>query len=165
MSKYDSPLNNIKIASPCSANWNEMYGNDRKRFCGDCKLNVYNLSGMTSYDAENLLRNSEGRMCVRYFRRSDGTILTADCPVGWAKVKKQLSIYVSAVFSLMISIMTGLFFVSMFSKPLTQPLMGSVAVSPAEDLPDGRVQVMGDISPDHLEEKGMALIGKARIVN
>ena len=23
MSEYDSPLNNIKIASPCSADWNE----------------------------------------------------------------------------------------------------------------------------------------------
>ena len=116
MSRFDSPLNNLKIASPCPANWNEMYGNDRKRFCGECKLNVYNLSGMTSYDAENLLRNSEGRLCVRYFKRSDGTILTADCPVGWAKVRERLSICTTAVFSLLISITSGLFFVSLFFK-------------------------------------------------
>ena len=52
MAKFESPLNNIKIASPCSANWDEMYGNERKRFCGDCKLNVYNLSGMSRDEAE-----------------------------------------------------------------------------------------------------------------
>ena len=62
MARFDSPLKNLKIASPCSANWDEMYGDERKRFCGECKLNVYNLSGMTHYDAENLLRNAEGRM-------------------------------------------------------------------------------------------------------
>lgn len=125
MPKYDSPLNNIKIASPCSANWNEMYGNDRKRFCGDCKLNVFNLSGMTKYDAENLLMNSEGRLCVRYFQRSDGTTLTTDCPVGWAKVKQRLSLCATAVFSMMFTLFGGLFVVSVFNKK-TQ-IMGSVA--------------------------------------
>ena len=74
--RYDSPLKNLKVASPCSADWDRMAGDDRKRFCGDCKLHVYNLSGMTKYDAENLLRLSEGRLCVRYFQRADGTVLT-----------------------------------------------------------------------------------------
>ncbi len=60
MRNFTNPLNNIRIASPCSANWNEMYGNDRKRFCGDCKLNVYNLSDMTRQEAENLLMNLRG---------------------------------------------------------------------------------------------------------
>lgn len=143
MSKFDSPLNNIKIASPCSANWDEMYGNERKRFCGDCKLNVFNLSGMTKNDAENLLMNSEGRMCVRYFQRSDGTILTADCPVGWAKVKDRLSVFTTAMFSLIIALAGGIFTVSFARKPgdairrlITpfatptpryEPLMGAIA--------------------------------------
>jgi hypothetical protein len=117
MSKFESPLNNIKIASPCSADWNEMYGNERKRFCGDCKLNVFNLSGMTRSDAENLLMNSEGRVCVRYFQRADGTILTADCPVGWAKVRQRLSVCTTAMFSMIIALCGGLFAVSFFRKP------------------------------------------------
>ncbi len=116
MPKFDSPLNNIKIASPCSANWAEMYGNDRKRFCGDCKLNVYNLSGMTKYDAENLLSNSEGSVCVRYFQRSDGTVLTADCPVGWAKVRQRLSVCTTAIFSLIIALIGGIFSVALVRK-------------------------------------------------
>ncbi|HMJ07829.1 MAG TPA: hypothetical protein VK468_02420 [Pyrinomonadaceae bacterium] len=144
MSKHNGPLDNLKIASPCSAAWNEMYGTDRKRFCGECKLNVYNLSGMTRDDAEQLLESSEGRLCVRYYRRADGTILTADCPVGWAKVRQRLSVYTTAAFSLLISLITGLFFVSLlrrssvearripyvFAAPTPEPLMGEIAVSP-----------------------------------
>ncbi len=114
MTRFDSPLDNIKIASPCSANWDEMFGNERRRFCGECKLNVYNLSGMTKYDAENLLTVSEGRICVRYFQRSDGTVLTADCPVGWAMVKQRLSVAATAAFSMFLAILGGLTAVSLF---------------------------------------------------
>jgi hypothetical protein len=105
----DNPLNNIKIASPCSANWETMVGDDKKRFCGDCKLNVYNLSGMSRTEAENLMIETEGRLCVRFYRRHDGTILTEDCPVGWAKVKRQVSRAATAVVSLIIGLFTGLF--------------------------------------------------------
>ena len=87
----DNPLNNIKIASPCSANWETMLGDDKKRFCGECKLNVYNLSGMSKTEAENLLMESEVRLCVRFYRRHDGTILTEDCPVGWARSRTSAS--------------------------------------------------------------------------
>ena len=116
MEEFDSPLTNLKIASPCSANWNAMQGNERKRFCSECKLSVYNLSGMTRYDAENLLRLSEGRLCVRYYQRADGTILTADCPVGWALIKKRWSVFVSTAAAILISIFGGLLVLASFGK-------------------------------------------------
>jgi hypothetical protein len=75
-------LENLRIASPCSADWDQMSGDERVRFCGKCEKNVYNLSAMTRADAEALVREKEGRMCVRLYQRSDGTVLTADCPVG-----------------------------------------------------------------------------------
>ncbi len=118
MSKYDNPLENLKIASPCSADWNAMLGDERKRFCGECKLNVYNLSGMTRYDAEHLLRLSEGRLCVRYFQRPDGSILTQDCPVGWAKVKQRVSIFAAAAFSLVVSLFASFSFFGFFDRKL-----------------------------------------------
>ena len=70
MRNFTNPLDNIHIASPCPANWDEMFGDGRKRHCGECKLNVYNLSDMTRREAEDLLINSEGRLCVRFFRRA-----------------------------------------------------------------------------------------------
>lgn len=144
MTRFDSPLNNINIASPCPADWEQMYGDDRKRFCGDCKLNVYNLSGMTRDDAERLITNHEGRLCVRYCRRADGSIITADCPVGWAKVKQRTRLYATAIASLVIAMFTGVLFVSLFSKgrptigilrspfptPTPERLMGAIAMPP-----------------------------------
>ena len=53
-------------------------------------MNVYNLSEMSQPEAEGLLRSHEGRLCVRYYQRSDGTILTKDCPVGTAAVRMNM---------------------------------------------------------------------------
>ena len=143
MSRFDSPLSNIKIASPCSADWNEMFGDDRKRFCGDCKLNVYNLSGMAKNEAEALVMNAEGRLCVRFYRRADGSVITQDCPVGWAKVKQRTRVYVTAIASLLIALFTGVLFVSLFSKQ--KPLMGDLIIPFATPTPD---RLMGAI-PDN----------------
>src|SRR6185369_717825 len=80
-------LDNVYIASPCSADWDEMRGDERVRFCGRCEKNVYNLSAMTRAEAEAAVAAREGRLCVRFFRRSDGTMLTADCPVGARRLR------------------------------------------------------------------------------
>ncbi len=82
MSQNTHPLDRLGVASPCSADWNEMTGNDQVRFCSLCQLNVYNLSGMSQAEAETLVMQNEGRLCVRFFKRADGTLLTRDCPVG-----------------------------------------------------------------------------------
>jgi TonB family protein len=86
---YHPQLENIKVAAPCTAEWRWMYGNDRVRFCNQCKLNVYNLSALTREQAEDLIRNTEGRLCVRFYRRKDGTIITQNCPQGLAAVKQR----------------------------------------------------------------------------
>jgi hypothetical protein len=142
MARFDSPLDNIKIASPCSADWNEMQGNERKRFCGECKLNVYNLSGMTKYDAENLLRVSEGRLCVRYFQRRDGSVLTADCPVGWAMVKQRISVCASAAFSVLLALLGTLAAVSLLGKNIESVRRAVTPFVPFTEKP----VVMGNIA-------------------
>jgi hypothetical protein len=75
-------LNNLRIASPCPASWDAMRGDDRVRFCDACSKHVYDVSGLTADAAVDLIRESEGRLCVRLYQRKDGTVLTADCPVG-----------------------------------------------------------------------------------
>ena len=75
-------LARARVASACNADWEKMVGDDRTRFCGSCRKNVYNLSAMTAAEAEALLREKEGDLCARLYRRADDTILTADCPVG-----------------------------------------------------------------------------------
>jgi len=151
MAKFTSPLNNLKVASPCSQDWEAMIGNDRKRFCGDCKLNVYNLSGMTRSEAENLLLNSEGRLCVRFYKRADGTVLTEDCPVGWQALKKRISRTATAFVSLFFGLLSGLGLISLLSQPKKQQhLMGAIAYKPTpKQTPEalmGDVAVMGNFA-------------------
>lgn len=106
--KFSNPLDNIKVASPCSQDWDAMIGTERKRYCGECKLNVYNLSGMSRTEAENLLTNNEGRLCVRFYRRQDGTVLTQDCPVGWRALKLRMTKTATAFASLIFGLIGGL---------------------------------------------------------
>ena len=46
---------------------------------------------MTGEEVEDLIRRTEGRLCVRFYRRKDGTILTRNCPVGLQAVKEKVS--------------------------------------------------------------------------
>jgi hypothetical protein len=80
----ESLLDDIEIATPCSADWNAMPGDERVRHCPDCRLNVYNVAAMSRREAGLLIQQREGRLCLRLFRRSDGTIITADC---WDKLR------------------------------------------------------------------------------
>lgn len=131
MAKFTSPLNNLKVASPCSQDWDAMVGDERRRFCGECKLNVYNLSGMTRAEAERLLLDSEGRLCVRFFKRADGTILTEDCPVGWQALKKRISRTAAAFVSLLFGLLGGLGIMTLFTQSKKQQItMGAVAYRP-----------------------------------
>ncbi len=86
-------LENIRIATPCSADWDDMQGDERVRFCGKCEKNVYNLSAMTRQAGEALVREKEGRLCVRMYQRQDGTVITTDCPVGVHKARLRARIW------------------------------------------------------------------------
>jgi hypothetical protein len=71
----------FRIASPCSADWDKMPGDDRVRFCPQCKLNVYNFSALAPKEIDRLVQQHEGRLCGRYYQRADGTMLAQNCPV------------------------------------------------------------------------------------
>jgi hypothetical protein len=97
-------IHNISIASPCPADWNKMLGDERVRHCGECNLHVYNLSAMTEREVQRLIANSHGRLCARFYRRADGTILTQDCPRGLRAVARRVSRTVAAVLSAVMSV-------------------------------------------------------------
>lgn len=102
-------LAQIQIASPCSAGWENMKGDRVTRFCADCKLHVHNLSEMTGEEAEAFLRGrlGTGRVCARFFRRADGTILTQDCPVGLALWRRRVRHGVGRVAAALLFLATG----------------------------------------------------------
>lgn len=69
--KKNNFLDSIRVASPCTQDWNEMSGNDKVRFCEHCALEVNNLSAMKRKEAMRLVRESEGRICVRYVKNPE----------------------------------------------------------------------------------------------
>ena len=86
----------LRVASPCTARWEDMKGDEQVRFCSHCKKNVYNLSALSASDADALVKSKEGKLCARLYQRTDGTVLTEDCPVGLAKAWKRAQAMVLA---------------------------------------------------------------------
>lgn len=80
------------VASPCTADWNQMQGDERTRFCEPCGKNVHNLSAMSFDEAEAFLRQLTGEACIRVYRRKDGTVITQDCPVGIQKKRRRRNV-------------------------------------------------------------------------
>src|SRR6185369_2922002 len=91
MRKRNDPLNRVRIATPCSATWERMAGDETVRHCTLCELNVYNFAAMTRDEIDELLLRKEGRVCARLYRRADGTLLTSDCPSGASVLRDTLS--------------------------------------------------------------------------
>lgn len=175
MEKFTNPLENIRIASPCAADWNEMIGNERQRFCSACKLNVYNLSGMSRREAENLILQSESnRLCVRFYRRSDGTILTDDCPVGWKAIKRNISKTATAFASLVFTALSGISLANYLAKSDERQMLGTMPVinnttigdvstnenSNAEVMGKPSVGVMGNISVPYKQRDFTSIDGR-----
>jgi hypothetical protein len=82
-----SILESVRVASPCTADWDSMTGDDRVRHCSLCNLNVYNLSAMPADEAAALVQDTKGRRCIQLLRRADGTVMTQDCPVGLRAIR------------------------------------------------------------------------------
>ncbi len=73
-------LAKLRVASPCQERWADMIGDDRVRVCDRCDRPVFDLSAMTRAQAEAVLGTHGIKPCVRFYRRADGTVKTADCP-------------------------------------------------------------------------------------
>src|SRR5581483_9913884 len=120
-----------------------------------------------------LVRDKEGRMCVRMYQRADGTVLTSDCPVGVRRERLRARIWarvsgLATSAALLIGVWSGraradltvdgkkpaaqqpkqpehpmMGGVAVQHLPKPEPLMGKVAIQPAKQ-PKGNKPVMGE---------------------
>src|SRR5262245_51727882 len=74
-------LDLIEVPNPCAVPWDSMQGDDRVRHCSQCQQNVYHLSKMSREEAEQLILQKEGKLCVQFYRRADGSVVTRSCAV------------------------------------------------------------------------------------
>ena len=122
MAKSKTSLDHVQISAPCTANWDQMpsFRNDRVRFCSQCNLNVYNLSAMTRDEATALVYQTEGRFCVSFYRRPDGTILTENCPVGLRAIKRRAAWFAQVLLGMLVTALSVIGLSSLMSivKPV-----------------------------------------------
>ena len=119
MQKLD--VNKLRVASPCSVGWDTMTGDERVRHCHSCQLNIYNTAEMPTAEIQNLIENREGRLCIRMYRRSDGTVLTKDCPVGLRAIRKRVSVFAGAAMSAILGLFSISFAQSDEQKQVDKP--------------------------------------------
>ena len=140
-------LSNVKVAAPCAASWDRMTGDDRARFCSLCQKNVYNLSALTAAEVTALIQEKEWKLCGRFYRRSDGTMLTADCSVGLRNMARRLrALSVAAA---------GLLFAS-----LTASMIGGRSDSPAHRTPTRLSQLWNEAVPKGLDMNATTSMAK-----
>jgi hypothetical protein len=161
MRKFTSPLEGVRVAAPCPADWEKMVGDERVRYCGECSLHVYNLSGMTKREAEGLVANAEGRLCVRYYRRADGSILTRNCPTGLRAVRQRVSRVAGAALSAALGFFAGAGLNFGFGLAPPRHTMGAMvavpdapgreAPPPVDERPPDVAPMMGAISSRYVE--------------
>jgi hypothetical protein len=149
MSGRTISLETIQIASPCDAAWDDMAGTERMRLCRLCQKTVYNLSAMTREQAENLIRQKEGKACVRLYKRRDGTVLTSDCPVGLRAVRRRMALLVGGAAACLLALVAsaaafaGLKFAGRLSRGAGHSIFNVFRPDP----PDC---IMGDMAPPEL---------------
>ncbi len=101
-------MKRTQIAAPCEAKWEDMQGDDKTRFCGDCKLHVMNAAAMTDEEVvAQIARAQRGeRVCMRLYKRADGTLITENCPVGLRRLRdraRKVASFVAGALSMLLS--------------------------------------------------------------
>lgn len=81
MSARKSKLDQLKVVTPCSSNWEQMTGNHKKRFCSECDKHVFDFSQMTRQQIEAVTAVNHGNLCARITRREDGSLVMLNAPL------------------------------------------------------------------------------------
>ena len=72
------PLEQVRVAEPCPVPWDSMAGDDKSRYCSHCKLHVHNLSALREDEAQRLVCESAGRLCIASVPNEQGGVTTLE---------------------------------------------------------------------------------------
>ncbi|MFK7986564.1 MAG: hypothetical protein AB8I08_11120 [Sandaracinaceae bacterium] len=145
-------LDVITVTNPCTESWEGMRGDGPVRHCGLCKKNVYNLSAMTAEEAEQTVQEREGRLCVRFYRRADGTVSTVDCaPMRFAALRRTARRTMTGAAALLVALLglvSSLGLLRFMGVDLADtPVIGSVAKAMQKAV-EPEPEMMGEMAFD-----------------
>ena len=143
-------LPQVRINTPCHADWDSMAGDAQKRFCGSCQKHVHDLSQLDAESASELLAKRD--ICIRVRRNADGSVVTKDNDLSR---RNWLSNCATTVASLMTMLIFG-----GCEDPFTQgePLLGDIETM-------GEVETMGEWCPEDFSKQPTVEMGKPQVVD
>ncbi len=125
-----------------------MQGTSQVRHCTHCDRKVYNLSEMTRHEALTLLLRTEGRICARYYVRSDGSVMTRDCGRVVKRRKRIWSLAAAALSALGIGVL----------RPDLVPALSNTAAQ--GEVTQGSVAVAVTVAPTTMTVAPTPIMGK-----
>jgi ankyrin repeat protein len=117
----------LKIHKPCSANWDQMIGSSRVRFCEHCQLSVNDLSSLTPKRVRRLIAKSKGRLCVRYVSDRSGNPLLAQAAGKLKQINRRVSRIAAGMFTATLSLTNGAGHAETDAIPTSQQLFHRAA--------------------------------------
>ncbi|MCE9594547.1 MAG: hypothetical protein K8S98_10160 [Planctomycetes bacterium] len=71
----------LRIQAPCSKTWGELQGDEKQRYCSECRLHVHAAAQLTRDEARELVSRSESRICMRVQYDPSGTPIFRDSTI------------------------------------------------------------------------------------
>lgn len=152
----------LNIDEPCAVAWDEMHGDDQRRFCDHCTKHVHHLSGMTRRAAMRLLaERADDDICVRFLSNDVGMVhfepkrIPARAPISQQRGVVRLLASAAALASLL-TLSPGIAKAQSqggaSSRPPHQDVRGRIRIDP-QPLPEDHEEVEGDAEEEMTEEE------------
>lgn len=130
MAKQINLLDEVVVAAPCPVSWDSMIGDNRVRLCAGCSRNVYNISDMTNKEAEEFLLENGSTQCMQIYRRSDGKIMTDNCPRALRQLRDKCRFMIRIVSGVAASMLAFFPFTKNSASAQEAQLRGDVYIPP-----------------------------------
>jgi hypothetical protein len=92
------------IEKPCPMKWDDMKGDEKRRYCEHCHLHVHNLSAMTPQEQRETLSPGPDRRCISYVAPPAAVPVNVakweslQSPLWWRRRAAAVLLAISAVF-------------------------------------------------------------------
>jgi hypothetical protein len=121
-----------RITRPCTADWDQMRGDDKRRFCEHCRKHVHNVSAMSQRELADFVKASNEPACVTYYQRRDGEVAELSF---LALLRRWVPLLRLAFWSTLVTLLPATLTGCMMGKPSTGAITPKAGmITPSENI-------------------------------
>lgn len=116
-----------------------MTGDDKIRFCGQCKKNVHNLSTLPPNEVTKVLSKLKEKetVCVLMYKRKDGSVIMDNCPLVLRKTRDRIrAAYVAVLLAIFWLLGTNADAQGLVGAPIQGSPLGQLNTLPTPEIDD-----------------------------